>query len=148
MIFVTVGTYSFNNLILEIDGLAGEGFFGKNKVICQIGSGDYLPSNCEYFRYSSSLHKYYENADFIICHGGTGSTSDSVRARKPFIAVANTDLTDNHQVEFLRALSDEMDFLWTDTPSDIRLLYKNAKSCTLRSDIRTLYSNLENYILS
>lgn len=146
MIFVTVGTYNFDLLIMQIDKLVGDGFFTGEKVICQIGSGEYEPKNCEYIRYADSLQNFYDDAKFIICHGGTGSTSDCIRKEKSFISVANVALTDNHQTEFLKALSSEIEFTWTDDPEKISTLYELAKTKISSNKIDTLFDDLNVFI--
>ena len=148
MIFVTVGTYSFDALIKEVDKLTAQGFFKDEKVLCQIGSGSYEPEHCEFIRYSSSLQKFYEQANFIICHGGTGSTSDCIRYEKSFIAVAHKELADNHQTEFLKGLSEELGFFWAEGPEGIENLYEKAKLKKTYRAITRLFDDLNDYIKS
>lgn len=146
MIFVTVGTFNFDALIKHVDTLAHKGVFKDNEVICQIGSGEYLPKHCQHFRYEKNLTHYYQTAEFIICHGGTGSTTDCIRMNKPFIAIAHKELADNHQTEFLQALSKECDFCWTDDPLAIPELYQKAKQTIIHNRIPTLCSDLNRYL--
>lgn len=40
-----------------------------------------------------------DHADLVISHAGTGSIIDALRLQKPLIAVANTTLMDNHQLQ-------------------------------------------------
>lgn len=146
MIFVTVGTYSFDKLIMHIDFLIDNGFFSGDNVLCQIGSGDYEPKNCQFFRYDKELNRYYDDADFIICHGGTGSTTDCIRKNKKFISVANADLADNHQVEFLKALSKEVGFCWVDEPNNIRSVYEKAINTNIENNIDVVFDDLNIFI--
>ena len=53
MIFVTVGTTRFEALIVEVDRLAASAT--AEPVLCQIGSGDYEPAHCDYFRFRPSI---------------------------------------------------------------------------------------------
>ncbi len=107
ILFVTVGTGKFDTLVEEIDKLVGAGKV-KGKVVIQIGRGSYLPKNCEYFRFSDNLDKYYDSASLVISHGGPGTVFEILRKGKKLIAVPNRDRTDPmHQVEFLEGVSSE-----------------------------------------
>jgi len=114
MIFVTVGTFNFDKLILEIDEMISSGIITE-EVVCQIGNGEYLPENCKYFTYTKDIAGYIDQADFVICHGGTGSTLGLIKSKKRFIAVANTDLSNDHQSEFLSGLCREVSIPWTNS---------------------------------
>ncbi|WDD99468.1 PssE/Cps14G family polysaccharide biosynthesis glycosyltransferase [Thalassomonas actiniarum] len=111
MIFVTVGTFYFDPLIKALDALVAKGVI-KEKVICQIGKGRYEPSHCEYFRYTQEIEPYIAQADLVICHGGTGSVLNLLLEEKKFLAVANTELADDHQTEFLSALAKDVPISW------------------------------------
>ena len=113
VIFVTVGTGDFDELIKTVDELVGEGKI-KEKVIMHIARGKYIPKNCEYFRFAKSLKSYRENADLIIGHGGLATILESIIAHKIYIGVANTspDYPDNHQNEILEKMSEENYILW------------------------------------
>ena len=105
MIFITVGTGKFETLVKQLDRIAPK---FKEKVVVQIGSGEYKPKNCSWFKFTSSLQKYYKQASLIIGHGGPGTVFEILDTGKPFIALANKDRTDPiHQVEFLEAISKE-----------------------------------------
>jgi beta-1,4-N-acetylglucosaminyltransferase len=105
MIFVTVGTGKFEELVKEIDRIAPK---LKDKIIIQIGSGEYKPKNCEWFRFAPSLDYYYKKATLLISHGGPGIVFEILDTGKKYIACANRDRTDpQHQVEFLEAISKE-----------------------------------------
>ncbi len=96
MIFVTVGSFFFDELIREVDLDVGEGRI-INKVIMQIGyGGSYEPVHCEYFRSSPGLDAYYKRADLVIGHGGTGTTLEVLERGLRLISVSNPNLSDNH----------------------------------------------------
>lgn len=118
MIFVTVGTCCFDALIEEVDRLRGIGCL-QGSVVCQIGDGLYLPQHCEYFRFAPSLKPWYEQADMVICHGGTGSVSELLRLKKPFVAVANMALSGNHQADFLAACEEAFGICWCRKVADL-----------------------------
>ncbi len=124
MIFATVGSTYFDKLIMEVDRLASEGVF-KEEVVCQIGSGSYVPRSCRYFAFSGTIEEYLNNCNLIITHGGM-TVLEGMWRNKPIVAVANTDITGNHQVNFLRKLSEISDLVWTDNPKGLRLLIPAA----------------------
>lgn len=104
MIFVTVGTYKFNELIEEVDALVASGII-KDDVICQIGCGNYIPVHVsKWLRYTTEVEKIILQADLVIGHGGTGTTLAPLRLKTRFIGVVNRSLADNHQLEFLEAM--------------------------------------------
>jgi beta-1,4-N-acetylglucosaminyltransferase len=103
MIFVTVGTWKFDELVEVVDRAVKTGLLEKSVVI-QIGSGTYEPKHCEYFRLVSSLQPYYDRAELVVAHGGTGTTFEVLDRGLKLISVANSHVQDNHQHEFLEAL--------------------------------------------
>lgn len=115
MIFVTIGTIKFDNLISEIDRLVGEKNFNE-EVICQISNGNYIPKNCKYFRLIPSIDDYIKRASLVITHGGSGSLFGSLRGGKRIIGVANHDLAADHQVQLLEELSNEGYILYCRDP--------------------------------
>jgi len=147
VIFVSVGTHKFNELIETIDGLAKADFFNGENVICQIGSGEYVPQFCEYFRYSPDLNEYLNETNFIFCHGGTGSVIDCLNRKLPFLPVANSALKDDHQTQFLLALSNECGQVWARSPSEIMQKYHFATKSKIKIDMtNSLITDLKAYI--
>ena len=107
MIFVTVGNGNFEELVKELDKLKAEKKINE-EVMIQLGTGEYLPQHCRWFRFESSLEKYYTPADLVISHGGPGTVFELLRLGKRFIALPNRDRTDpQHQVEYLQAMAKE-----------------------------------------
>lgn len=103
MIFVTVGTTHFDDLIQAVDQLVRVGEI-REEVLAQIGQGQYVPSHVKWIRYAKTLEPHFAEADLVICHGGVGSVFELLRMGKPFIAVANRALQHDHQSDFLRAM--------------------------------------------
>jgi UDP-N-acetylglucosamine transferase subunit ALG13 len=103
VIFVTVGSIHFDSLVREIDEAVARGSIA-GKVVIQIGNGTYEPRHCEYFRTAPGLAPYYEKADVVIGHGGTGTTLEVLERGLRLISVSNPSMIDNHQHEFLEAL--------------------------------------------
>jgi beta-1,4-N-acetylglucosaminyltransferase len=104
MIFVTVGTTYFDELIREVDRLAGEGIV-HGPVIAQIGRSRYIPRHIQWVRYVEDMDQHYHKADLVISHGGVGTLFELLLLQKSFIAVANRSLPGDHQAQLLRVLA-------------------------------------------
>lgn len=111
VIFVTVGTTHFDTLIQEIDELIGSGVISDH-VVCQIGSGTYVPKHVEHFRFQPSIDDWMERADLVICHGGA-TVMSLLQKNKRFVAIANTVLAGDHQTAFLTRLAQSVGFPWS-----------------------------------
>jgi len=103
MIFVTVGTFKFDELVETVDRAVGSGVL-KQEFVIQIGGGAYEPLHCKYFRSATSLQPYYDRAELVVGHGGTGTTFEVLGRGLNLISVANHRVKDNHQHEFLEAM--------------------------------------------
>lgn len=104
MIFVTVGSSFFDELVEAMDTAIGENQI-RTEVVIQIGyGGSYEPVHCEFFRSSPGLNAYYERASLVVGHGGTGTTLEILERGLRLISVSNPYVSDNHQHEFLEAL--------------------------------------------
>ncbi|GAB5486379.1 MAG: hypothetical protein Pars93KO_28130 [Parasphingorhabdus sp.] len=145
MIFVTVGTTRFEPLIREIDDLAGSVL--TEPVVCQIGSGDYEPRHCEFFRYRPTLDDLIERTDLLITHGGS-TVITAVEMRTPLIAVANTSLADNHQEHFLREFSAYSSLVWTNEPTEIGALIKTYDREPVNFNAPSLVPDMLDYLKS
>ncbi|CDU19441.1 UDP-N-acetylglucosamine transferase subunit ALG13, putative [Plasmodium yoelii] len=121
-LFVTVGSYKFDELIEYIDKKEFHIFLKKNgftKLTIQIGNSKYIPKliynyknknsillqKVKYFRYKNSINKYYDKANLILSHAGVGTTFECLRKNKKIIIVPNIKLMDNHQMEFAHFMS-------------------------------------------
>ena len=124
MIFVTVGTGKFDELIKEMDEIAPK---MNEKIIAQIGGGWHIPKNMEYFRFKNNLMPYYKKARLIIAHGGAGTTFELLAMGKKLIGVANPDRTDVHQEEILKALSEDDYLIWCRNLKDLEKAMEKAK---------------------
>ncbi|HRV96128.1 MAG TPA: glycosyltransferase [Anaerolineae bacterium] len=109
MIFVAVGTTSFDTLIKAVDELC---LNWSEKVVMQIGTGSYEPKNCDYFRFAPSLTPYYEQASVVISHGGVGITTEVLQFPRPLVAVEDVTHPERHQQEILIALSQAKNLVW------------------------------------
>jgi beta-1,4-N-acetylglucosaminyltransferase len=109
MIFVTVGTGYFDELVLAMDQIASS---LEEPVIAQIGEGSYKPQSMEFFKFTNDIQAYYRQASMIISHGGAGTLSEVLQLNKPIIAVADPHQPDNHQEQILRIWSEKKYLVW------------------------------------
>lgn len=126
MILVTVGTQFFDELIEEVDRLAGEGVF-QEPVLAQIGLSRHLPKHVDHVAFDRNLLETAAQASLVITHAGTGSLIEFLMLGKPFIAVVNDTKAGNHQLEFLEQLSTEYDFCWIDSPRKLAAALPEAR---------------------
>lgn len=127
MIFVTVGsTMPFDELLQEVDRLAGAGLLGE-PVLCQTGHSAYEPRHCEFFRFEKGLDRHFEAASLLVVHGGTGSVLQALLLGKPFVALANPRSDAHHQAEFLEQLSRQTELLWSPEVGELQGLIERAR---------------------
>ena len=103
LIFVTVGGMrAFDRLIVEMDRIAGK---TDEEAVMQIGSTDYAPKSCDYFRFMpvNEMEELYAGARVVVCHAGIGSILTAVKYNKPLILVPRLqrygEVFDDHQLE-------------------------------------------------
>jgi beta-1,4-N-acetylglucosaminyltransferase len=108
LIFVTVGGMrAFERLTKEMDRVAGE---LDEQVVMQIGSTDYEPKNCDYFRFMprNDIEGFYAGARVIVCHAGGGSILTALEHNKPLVLVPRMkrygEVFDDHQLEIAREM--------------------------------------------
>lgn len=102
MIFVTVGSIHFDQLVRFVNEAVGQGRIVGETVI-QIANGSYEPRHCEYFRVAPGLDSYFQRADLVISSGGITNLEVLERGVR-LISVSNPELIDNHQHIFLKAM--------------------------------------------
>ncbi|KAK5579621.1 hypothetical protein RB653_009306 [Dictyostelium firmibasis] len=141
IVFVTVGTTKFDDLIDKVDSPKLFNIllkYGYSKMIIQIGNYSGTIQNslpfCEvdiakssssttvfnsfYFDYKPSLSEFMKNSDLIISHAGSGSILESLENNKPCICVVNDKLMDNHQKELADKLSN-LSYILSTKPSSL-----------------------------
>lgn len=117
MVFVTVGTTSFDALVKTVDSpQVKEALLhkGYTDLLIQMGRGTYVPSKVsgdatlqvDHFTFSPSIADYIRAASLVISHAGSGSIFETLRLGKPLIVVVNEDLMDNHQIELAEELAE------------------------------------------
>jgi len=101
MIFVTVGTVSYEDLVKKMDEIAPD---LKEKVVVQIGGGKYTPKNCKWFRYAPSLDKHYSKARLVVTHGGAATLFECLHAGLRVVAIPKEITKDSHQKDVVDEL--------------------------------------------
>ena len=89
MIFVTVGNMDpFDRLVKAIDHWALSNP-SDEKVLAQIGDGQYIPTNCEYVRRMTpdEFEKNFREARLVVSHAGIGTIITAPELGKPIIVV-------------------------------------------------------------
>ena len=145
MIFVTVGTGQFDDLIRAVDFFVKQKYFDEN-VLCQIGAGKYIPRYCSYYRIKPSIEEDIRNASFVISHGGA-TVFQLLRMKKRFLSIPNPTLADGTQEQLLEFLSKRKIIHYCSDISKLVANYKKAKLITRKTvDMPCLASDLIKYI--
>ncbi|WP_100405476.1 PssE/Cps14G family polysaccharide biosynthesis glycosyltransferase [Bacillus solitudinis] len=108
MIFVVLGTHelSFHRLLQEVERLQEQGTI-QDEIVVQLGHTIYQSDKMKLipFMNYSEMERYFEEADLVITHAGTGSIITGVKKGKKVIAVArraaHQEHNDDHQVEIV-----------------------------------------------
>lgn len=125
MIFVTVGTNDFDSLIAKMDELAPD--LG-DKVVMQIGRGEYEPRYGHFFRFASSLDEYFDEAEIIVSHGGLGTIVEALERGKKLVCVADPARYDQHQEQLLRTFSAQNHLLWCQDLEQLEEALRQART--------------------
>ncbi len=125
MIFVTVGTTGFDDLIRYIDQTSNN--WGEN-LILQIGAGFYVPQNFSHFRFAPSLETYYNRASLVISHGGLATLSETLQLGKPLVAIEDRSQPDRHQREILQIWSEKKYLIWCRELEQLQDCIEKARS--------------------
>lgn len=142
MILVTVGSTHFDSLIKEIDTIAPS---LKQKVVCQIGLGKYIPTNCEHFRFNDEFESLLIKSELVVTHGGA-TVLQCLSLDKKFIAISNTSLADDHQTTFLRVLENHVDIPWSSSISNLKTLISNIEGFSFNMSM-SMKKNISDYLL-
>ncbi len=127
MILVTVGTtMPFDELLAEVDQLAGAGALGE-PVICQGGQSGYRLSHGEQFVGRPSIEDLIAESSVVVTHGGA-TVIQLLVARKPFVAFPNPRGAGDHQTSFLRTLSAVTPISWSRDVRDLDRLLRERRA--------------------
>lgn len=109
---MTVGTsLPHDTLIEKMDELVTSGAISE-KVVAQIGEGEYQPRAIESFRFAPGLEKYFEKADVIVSNCGAGTIMENVTRGRPLVAIQNPDVTGGHEWELLKKMKEGQHLIW------------------------------------
>ncbi len=128
MIFITVGsTMPFDELLTEVDRLAGAGVLDEN-VLCQGGQSSYRLTHGEQFVGRPSIDDLIAASSFVISHGGAATVLQLLLASKPFVAFANPRGAGDHQSGFLTAVSRNCPISWSRDVADLERLFRERRA--------------------
>ena len=112
LLFATVGaTLPFERLTKLVADAHAEGLL-PDRVVIQVGEGGtlYEGLNCVESLDYDELKELVRRADYVVCHGGTGSLITALRQGCRVIAVPRRfelgEHYDNHQAEITQAFAD------------------------------------------
>jgi len=150
LIFVTVGGMrAFERLVKEMDRIAGE---LDEKVVMQIGSTDYEPKNCNYFRFMprNDIEEFYGGARLTVCHAGGGSILTALEHNKPLVLVPRMksygEVFDDHQLEIAREM-EAQGVAVVYNISNLKSAIRNANTSLLKFNAgRNLAGALKEYL--
>ena len=135
LILVVLGTHelSFKRLLKEIDEEIERGKINE-KVIVQSGHTKYKSKHMEFIPFMTyeEMENLYQEANYIITHGGTGSITMGVKMGKKIIAVPRLcqfgEHNDDHQIEIVKQFSKSGHILKWDNDMDIAIVLEQSKS--------------------
>jgi beta-1,4-N-acetylglucosaminyltransferase len=112
-VFVTVGTTKFDDLMKVVDSPDFQQALvrgGYERLLVQTGNSATVPQartpklDVQTYKFKPSLQDDFRNADLVVSHAGYGCLMESLTAGKKVVAVINTTLMDNHQLEIAQEL--------------------------------------------
>lgn len=150
LIFVTVGGMrAFERLVKEMDRIAGE---LDEQVVMQVGSTDYEPKNCDYFKFMprNGIDDFYAGARVVVCHAGGGSILTALEHNKPLVLVPRMksygEVFDDHQLEIAKEMEAQGVAVVYDI-SNLKSAIRNANTNLLKfSAGRNLAGALKEYL--
>lgn len=133
MIFVTVGTRDggFDRLVRGVDAIASE---FQEPIRAQIGDGDYIPENLDWFRFTSEeeVDELYRAASVVVAHAGAGTLLTARSYDKPTVVLPRRrqhgDHNDDHQLELANALRDRPEVFVIRDPNELKPVLDRARS--------------------
>jgi len=131
---VTVGTVMpFDRMVHGVESLLKEGKVDK-PVAAQIGESTKAFEGIESFASCpfEELNSRMENADVIVCHGGSGSILGSLKAGAHVVAMARLaehgEHYDDHQKDITKAFADKDLISVAEDENDLERAIAEAKS--------------------
>ena len=154
-VFVTVGTTLFDELIKSVmkkevlENLFKKGY---STMTIQFGNGSYKPNEgirhgvvINTFKFKDSIIEDFKKADLVISHAGAASCLEALELGKSLIAVINSSLMNNHQIELAEALTEEKFCVWC-YPNNLANTIKSLDTSVLVPYVKGNPEKLVNYI--
>ena len=146
-VFITVGSTKFEKLIEmalkeEFQSLLVDN--GYNKMILQIGNYEIkerhkINSNLKLeivtFLSASQFENSLKNSDLVICHGGAATLLQSLINGKKPIAIANENVSDNHQRELIEFLQSQGYINTCKISEFLDFVKNNISNLTINNDV-------------
>ena len=115
MILITVGSsgYNFDRLFRIVDELCERNIIDGKSIIAQTGNLNYTIKNYSAFNFASpeKMQTFFDDADVIICHGGTGTIIKSLKLNKKVIVFPRLkkfkEHVDDHQLDIAKSFLNE-----------------------------------------
>ncbi len=134
LLFATVGaTLPFQRLTDLVAGAVRDGLIGE-RVLMQVGEGGqrYPGMDCVDGLPFGEVQTLLQDADIVVCHGGTGSLVTALRAGCRVIAVPRRfelgEHYDNHQAEITATFRDRGLIEVADTPEEFARALQKIRS--------------------
>lgn len=134
MILVALGTQDkqFYRLVKIIDRAIEKGVI-KEEVIVQLGSTKFESDRMKTYKYISGdeMSKYTDEADLVVCHGGVGIITNSIKKNKKVFSMPRLkefkEHRNNHQTQIVDKFT-ELGYIKKITSyDDFVKEYKNIK---------------------
>jgi len=135
LIFLTVGTWrtGYNRLVKAVDELLIAGVITE-ELIAQTGYSSYKPKNMKKIEFCSpsEFREMISEAKFVISHAGMGTIIETVRLRKPLIAVPRRsslgEVDNDHQFTTAKRLEAEGKILVAYEVSELPVKLEQART--------------------
>ena len=134
LLFATVGvTFPFDRLVEMVAKLKADGEIYED-VVFQTGIGGLSPPGLQSFETLpyDQVKSYLQEADIVVCHGGTGSVITALREGCRTIVVARSlergEHYDNHQREITRAFAARGLITPADSTEELAAALKTVRS--------------------
>lgn len=141
MMFVTVGTGpdGYDRLLRGVDDVAPE---FDEPIRAQIGGGNYIPENIDWFRFTSEeeIQDLYRTATVVIAHAGAGTVLTALSYETPLVLLPRREKhgehNDDHQMELANALRDRPDVFVVLTTDELKSAIDRARSYSGESTVQ------------
>lgn len=156
MILVTVGTQDvpFDRLIKGVEKQIEKGNI-KEEVIVQSGCSKYTSNKMKMipFMDSEDFNECLEQATLIITHGGVGTITSAINAKKTIIVCPRLakyrEANNDHQLQIIKEFSKRGYIIPLDDPKKLDIALKEAKNFKpqkYKSNTKNMLKIIEDFI--